>query len=238
MTRGNPSSGELVHYGVKGMHWGVRKDEQTVARFKGAGPQVDSALHESTKASAIQVSSLVGDRYDFRIRKVIAMGPGHPEYEAGTMGYVAITGKQKREGDIRVTVDDTRPALKKCEEVKWVGKGCGTTEAFLTHEAAHAIFHAPQRHDKNGQIVGGNFPERMTAMKAAIAQADKDRIPESKFLSSISGYAQHGTNREEVEAELFSQYHWGTNPPEFVKVWGQTLHNELGIDGTPFRERV
>lgn len=228
---------DLIHYGVKGMHWGVRKDEQTGARFKGPGPEVDSALHESTKSAAVQVSSLVGERYDFRIRKIIAMGPGHPEYEAGTMGYVAITGKQKREGDILVTVDDTRPALKACEKMKWVGKGCGTTQAFLTHEAAHAIFHAPQRHDKNGNIVGGNFNERRNAMMAAITQADKDGIPEHKFLRSISGYAEHGANREEVEAELFSQYHWGTNPPNFVKAWGQSLHSQLGLDPTPFKER-
>lgn len=231
------SSTDLTHHGIKGMHWGVRKDEQVSGRFAGPGPEVDAALHESTKVAATKVAALIGDRYDFRIRKVIAMGPGHPEYEAGTMGFVQNTGKQKAEGEILVTVDDTRPALKKCEKVKWVGKGCGTTEAFLTHEAGHAIFHSREYYKKDGTIGGGNIEARMKAMQAAFDQSEKDGIPERKFMSSISGYARHGANKEEVEAELFSQYHWGTNPPEFVKVWGQTLHNELGIDGTPFKER-
>jgi hypothetical protein len=237
VTSSNPPMDELSHHGVKGMHWGVRKDEPTVGRFRGSGPEIDPALHESSKMAASRVASLIGDRYDFNIRKVIGMGPGHPEYEAGTLGLVNITGEQKREGDILISIKDTRPVMKKSEKKKWVGEGCGTPEALLTHEAAHAIFHAPQYHKKDGTIAGGNFDVRMKAIQAAIEQSKKDGIRESKFMSSISGYAARAGNREEAEAELFSQYHWGTNPPNFVMVWGKTLHEGLGIDGTPFRER-
>lgn len=230
------SSSELTHYGVKGMKWGVRKEEQTRARFRVGGPKIDPALHSVTKTSAQEVASLIEERYGFRIREVIAIGPGHPEYDAGTLGYVNIDGKQKSEGDIHVSQDDPRKQLKASERAGWVGKGCGTTEAFLTHESAHAIFHAPQKMEK-GKVVGGNMDARTKALKAAVEESKREGIPEHKFMSKISGYAVSAGNREEVEAELFSQYHWGTKTPNFVKVWGETLHRELGIDDTPFREK-
>jgi len=234
--KGMSPSGDIEHHGVKGMHWGIRKDEQTVSRF--SGPSIEPGLHESTVAAANHVSALMHDRYGFEITKVVAMGPGNPEYDRGTMGFVENKGK-KAEGVINITIDDTRPAMKKCEKVKWVGKGCGTPEAFLTHETAHAMFHATSYHDKNGNIAGGNIEARLKAGRAAFEQAAKDGIRNDyQFMRKLSGYALHGNNREEVEAELFSQYHWGTNPPKFVKVWGETLHREMGIDGTPFRKGV
>jgi hypothetical protein len=194
-------------------------------------------LHESVKTAAADVASLIEGRYDFRIKEVKSIGPGHPEYDRGTIGYVELTGSQKREGTIFATKDDPRKALSKSEKKGWMGEGCGNTHGFLTHEAAHAIFHSPQKVKRDGKIVGGNFDSRMKAITAAIEESKRAGIPESKFLSSISGYAATSGTREEAEAELFSQYHWGTNTPSFVKVWGETLHKELGLDPTPFKER-
>lgn len=225
----------LTHHGVKGMHWGVRKEGPERYRFQ-ASPKIDPNLHESQKIAASRVASLIGERYDFNIKEIKSFGPGDEEYARGTMGYVKLSGSQKREGTIFVSQDDPHKALKRSEKLGWVAKGCGTTHSFLTHEAAHAIFHTPQK-VVNGKVTGGDFDARITAIKAAIEESKRAGIPEHKFLSSISGYAASSGSREEAEAELFSQYHWGTNPPSFVKVWGETLHKELGIDGTPFKER-
>lgn len=225
------------------MHWGVRKDDDIAGRLQAPGPKIDPTLHPATKESAVRVASLISQRYGFRTREIIGFEPGHPDISdssvggasTGALGYVNITGSSKPEGDIFVSREDTRIPLRESEKAKWVGKGCGTTEAFLTHESAHAVFHQPQRIE-NGVVVGGNIEARNKAMQAAVNEAIRKRIPDYLFLNSLSGYAQHAGNRQEVEAELFSQYHWGTKPPSFVKVWGETLHREMGIDDTPFRK--
>ena len=226
----------ILHYGVKGMRWGVRKEEETGG--SDSGPQMDPLVHPASQAAAREVSRLVQERYGFTVKAVKSFGPGHPEYENGTLGYVLNNGSSKAEGEIHVSTDDSRGKMKASEKAGWVAEGCGNPTAFLTHEAGHAIFHSRERYDRKGNIVGGNREARMKAGEAMIKQSIKSGIPEHKLMDSISGYAAASGNREELEAELFSQYHWSPNPPPFVRVWGETLHKEMGIDGTPFRELV
>lgn len=233
------SSDDLIHYGVKGMKWGVRNDDDVAGRFQpvGSGPKIDPKVHPASQEAAREVSRLVQERYGYTVKEVKSFGPGHPEYESGTLGYVQNNGKSKPEGDIYVSVDDPRSKMKDSEKVGWVAKGCGNPTAFLTHEAGHAIFHSREKHDRKGNVVGGNREARIKAGQAMFEEADRSGMSDQKLLNKISGYAETSGTREEIEAELFSQYHWRTNPPSFVKVWGETLHKEMGIDPTPFRER-
>lgn len=232
------SHDELVHYGVKGMHWGIRKADESSGNPHpvGSGPKIDPKVHPASQEAARQVAALIQERYGYTVKEVKSFGPGHPEYEHGTLGYVQNTGNSKPEGDIYLSVDDPRRKMKASEKVGWVAKGCGNPTAFLTHESAHAIFHSREKYDSKGNVVGGNREARTKAAEAMIKEAERSGIPEHMLLGRISGYAATSGTREEIEAELFSQYHWSTNPPSYVKVWGETLHKEMGIDGTPFRE--
>lgn len=227
----------LAHHGVKGMKWGVRKQDDVGYRAT-VGPQVDANIHPSTKQAAQTVAALFGERYGLNITDVVTLGPDHPEYKNGTYGYVENTPGTPG-GKIYVRADDIRPALKQAEKGNWFAKGTGTTEAFLTHEAGHVIFHADQKVTQGlfgPKIRGGQVKARDAALNAAVKEARKEGIFPGDFHVVVSGYSHAAANREEMEAELFSQYHWGTNPPKFVQVWGETLHQELGIDSTPFRE--
>lgn len=232
---------DLKHYGVKGMKWGIRNDRETSGyRLQAAGPKIDSNLHQSTQTAGKNVASLMGERYGFHISALKTLGPGHPEYELGTVGFVEST-PGKRGGDIYVRKNDFRKDLKDAEKIGWFANGCGNTHAFLTHESAHALFHAEQEVRPGflaPKIVGGNIKARDAALKAATREAKREGIPSYQFSTKVSGYSAASGMREEMEAELFSQYHWNPNPPQFVKVWGETLHQEMGINSTPFREEV
>lgn len=241
-----PSSSEvsdfLAHYGVKGMKWGVRKDEPSGGfALKSAPPTgvtISGNLQPFTKDAGTRVASLMRDRYGFNITELRELKPDNPEYKAGAVGFVQSTPGTAG-GTIHIRGNDYRASLKSAEKAGWFAKGTGTPEAFITHEAGHALFHAEQ-----GVVmgffgpkrVGGEIKARDTAIKAALKEARKSGISEAMFSTSVSGYAAYSGMREEVEAELFSQYHWGTNVPRHVQVWGETLHRELGVDGTPFRE--
>lgn len=230
----------LEHYGVKGMRWGVRKEDPTGGRLH-AGPTVDANLHSSTKTAAKQVAALMSSRYGFEITGVKDLKHTHPhEHEAGTIGFVQYTPGQKG-GVIHARSENVGPKLAGAEKIGWFAEGTGNTRAFITHESAHACFHADQTVKvglMGAKLVGSTSKPREKALKAAIKQAGKDGIPLIQVTSKISGYAQAAGKIQETEAELFSQYHWSPNPPPFVKTWGETLHRELGVDATPFREVV
>ncbi len=231
----------LEHFGVKGMRWGVRKKYETGEyRLQIPTPKVDVSLHKATQSAAKDISALIGERYGYQITAVKAIDPGHPDYARGLVGYVMNTPGRSG-GEIYARQGDIRKALKGAEDIGWFGKDTGNVKGFLTHESAHAIFHAEQQ-VKPGffkpKIVGGNHEARNKALKAAVKEAAKAGISGQMFSSSVSGYAAKAGMLEETEAELFSQYHWSPNRPAFVKTWGETLHKEMGIDNTPFREKT
>jgi hypothetical protein len=231
----------LEHFGVKGMRWGVRKDESAgIHRFQASGPVIDSKLPKSTQKAGKDVAALMSERYGFQVTALKSFGPGHPEYEMGTAAYVEATPGQ-RGGVIYASQKNLGPMLKHAENIGWSAKGCGTEYGLLTHESSHALFHAEEE-TKMGlfrsRVTGGNIDARDVALRASVTEAAKAGIPNTQFLNSVSGYAAKAGTRQEMEAELFSQYHWSPNPPPFVKVWGETLHREMGVDATPFREVV
>ncbi|ASU03995.1 hypothetical protein SEA_FRODOSWAGGINS_10 [Streptomyces phage FrodoSwaggins] len=227
-------SDELIHYGVKGMKWGVRKAEETGGyRAQLSAVNIDPTIHKATKEAAIEVSNLISDRYGFNIRNIKELGKDHPEYP-DTAAYVAIN-KGSVEGTIHIQARDLRKHMSDTEKTGWMAPGTGNVRGLLTHESAHAFFHATQT-VKSGfsgpKVVGGNIKARDKALQVAI----KTSMQDGHNLYDTSGYVRHARMREELEAELFSQYHWAHNPPRYVKAWGETLHKELGVDPTPFKE--
>lgn len=239
----------LAHYGVKGMKWGVRKDQETGGddklRFQGptTGVYLDPALHKGTKEGAAQVASLISERYGFHIKEVTSIGPGHPEYEMGTLGYVQLGSGSPNTGSIVVSQGDLSPRLQNSVDIGWTKPAVDGKEiqGLLTHESAHAIFHAQVKVVKAGMFggykqVGGHVEARNVALGVALREAHSMGIAMPNFMHSISGYAGTAGIREEAEAEMFMQYHWTENPPRFVKAWGESLHREMGLDPTPFKD--
>lgn len=225
----------LIHYGVKGMRWGVRNDDQGTYRLTSSATQIESGFHPSTAKAALEVSNLIRDRYGYDIKNVKILGPGNPEYP-DTLAYVV--NKQAQggtNGTVFVQAKDLTDKMKKVEEIGWMAPGTGSVKALLTHESAHSIFHADQKVRMGligPRVVGGEVKARDKALKAAIKTAKED----NQSVWETSGYAATAGVREELEGEMFSQYHWGSKPPRFIKVWGETLHKELGFDPTPFKE--
>lgn len=232
------NSEALEHFGIKGMHWGIRKAEESVKRVP-SGLKIDASVHPSSHNAAIEVSNFMNDRYAFNITKVKSFVPGDYGFTHGHMANVETT-PGRREGVINIHPGDLRDTLKYAEKIGWSGKECGTPKGLLMHESAHAFFHADLEKmivgDQRVMAWGGNSKALETAMQASLKEADRRGIPPKDFTKALSGYAHKANVQEEVEAELFAQYHLSPNPPSFVKVWGQTLHKELGLDATPMRE--
>lgn len=239
------SDAALAHFGVKGMHWGVRKDRDSGGLHPLQAPGVmvvETGVPKTTAAAAKEVASLMSKKYGFHISalKTMSVDPSHPDYHPDMIGYVQNNPGQ-RDGVIHVAHRDVRKELKHAENTGWFGEGCGNPKAFLTHESAHAIFHSEQK-VKTGllgpKVVGGNMEARNKALKVAVKEAKRAGVPLQLLGHQVSGYAGTAGVREELEAEMFSQYHWSSDPPRFIKAWGQTLHQEMGLDPTPFREEV
>jgi hypothetical protein len=58
----------LAHHGIKGMHWGVRKDgESSGYRLQTSAPKFEPGFSPATKKAATDVAKLIGDRYDHHI---------------------------------------------------------------------------------------------------------------------------------------------------------------------------
>lgn len=235
-----PEPDEIIHYGVKGMHWGVRKGDEVSGRLQNSSIQIDSDIHPKTKQAATEISQLIGERYGYLIKSVKTLGPDNPEYP-GTIAYVKSnysnnkSDKGDHSGTIFVQSRDFTETMKTLEQMGWMVSGTANVKGLLTHESAHSIFHADQKiiNGPFGQkIKGGNIKARDKALRAALKVSMQDR----HSIFDISGYAHNAGVREELEAEMFSQYHWADNPSRAVTEWGRVLHKELGIDPTPFKE--
>jgi hypothetical protein len=222
----------LEHFGVPGMRWGVRKAEPTVSRPMAI--HVEPGIDKNTKAAAIEVATLMHARYGQNISRVKVLDPNDPEHE-GELAY-AEKGTKAGEETLYIQKKNLVPKMEQLKKTGWMAPEASNVRGLLTHESAHALLHVNQELSDGPygpRVSGGpNFKAREKALDAAFKTARKDR----QNVLDVSGYARHAQSREELEAEMLSQYHWVSNPPRYVTVWGQTLHKEMGIDPTPFRE--
>ena len=229
---------ELTHYGVKGMKWGVRHDEENVHRFQSSTISIEPGLHKSTNEAIRDVSGLIANRYGFNLKNAKVLDKRHPDYEHDSLAFVEpnVMSGGRNQGTIFIQPRNMGRELKFAETVGWNAPGTGNEKGLITHETAHSIFHADQKVTVGflgGQKVkGGHIKARDNALRAAEKVARQDGMT----IWDTSGYARTAGVREELEAELFSQYHWASDPPRFVRAWGETLHKGLGVDATPFKE--
>ncbi|QPX71469.1 peptidase [Streptomyces phage SscP1EGY] len=220
------------------MKWGVRKDQPGVYRSVSSTVHVEPGFHKATRDAAVEVAGLISDRYGYQIKNVKVLDERHPYYRPEYMAFVEnnFLGTGQNEGTIFVQPRDMTKELKEAAADGWNAPGTGNTRGLLTHESAHSVFHSDQRVSIGllGQqkIKGNSVKARDKALRAAAKTAKQD----GQTIWDTSGYARAAGVRDELEAELFSQYHWATNPPRFVQEWGKTLHQELGLDPTPFKE--
>lgn len=228
----------LKHHGVKGMKWGVRNNQEGGFRSETSSVNIEPGLHKDTAEAARQVSGLIRNRYGYNIKNVKILDKNHQHYDPDFLAFVEdnkLAGG-RNEATIFVQSKNMNKILKEAETDGWNAPGTGNTKGLLTHESAHSLFHSDQTVSVGllgGQKVkGGNIKARDKALKAASKTARLD----GQSIWDSSGYARTAGVREELEAELFSQYHWATDPPNFVEAWGKTLHQELGVDPTPFKE--
>jgi hypothetical protein len=225
---------ELVHYGVKGMRWGVRKNDE------GSYPSpavIEPGLHKKTHEAAQKVTGLIADRYGFEVKHVKVLDKSNPDFDPHVAAHVIIdTNTKDNERTIFVQPHDLTKQLKQMHRAGWMVPGTANHIGLLTHESGHAMLHASQHVVSDGKgghkVLGDKVKALDKALDAALKAADED----GRNILGISGYANAAGVRHELEAELFSQYHWAERPPRLVKVWGETLHRELGIDPTPFKE--
>lgn len=226
---------ELVHYGVKGMHWGVRKDESGGGLSSPA--IIEPGLHKSTSEAARKVTGLVAERYGYEVKHVKVLDSSNPDYDPHVAAHVIVDVRTKdNEQTIFVQPQNLSSQMKRMHRAGWMAPGTANQTGLLTHETGHSMLHASQSvvTDSKGKrkLVG----DKVKALDKALAAAQKAAEEDGHNILGISGYAHAAAVRHELEAELFSQYHWANNPPRLVKVWGETFHRELGIDPTPFKE--
>lgn len=243
----------LEHFGVPGMRWGHRKTDSApaqtysptvdVAALKSPITHMDPIIHTETQDAAHQVAGMLSQRYGYDVTSVRAV-PQTKQFK-NYIAYVESNPDAKNgagKGTIFVQPRAMNAEMKKEEGSGWFGRDQGNMRAVMTHETAHSMFHAEEKFVKTGFLKGkwegGEKAAREKAWIEAEAAAIADGIKKNQVRSKISGYANYSMWHEETEAELFSQYHWMKDPPRFVQVWGETLHNEMGIDPTPFREVV
>jgi 2'-5' RNA ligase len=231
MSMSEPLSKMLSHHGIKGMHWGVRKEQNGSSQVMPMTIKVEPGISKSTKEAAISVGTLMHERYGQNINNVKILGPGNPEYP-DSLAYIDRAPKDKK-GTFFIQKKDLTSKMAQLKKTGWMAPETSNVRGLLTHESGHLLLHADEQ-VKNGFFGPKTTGEHAKASKAALRAAMKQATKDGENILNLSGYAGHAQSREEVEAELFSQYHWVKNPPKYVTVWGETLHKELGVDPTPF----
>lgn len=237
---------ELVHFGIKGMKWGVRKEEHKPVRPYKAGTVKGSELFGSDQANAINtVSSKMKKAYGHKIDEVVPLTGKSKKY----LAYV-----DNRDSGSKVIHLRNDPEYKKTiqdlvDKGWFVPSGKHPIESNLTHEAAHSMFH-----QTSGKV--GGYSTRMDKMRdsawhAAKEQAIKDGVhtpktgfkkyfsptAEKDMSKKLSTYAHGSIFLEEAEAELFSAYHYSPNPPKFVDAFMNDIHRQMGVKVQPFGGR-
>jgi hypothetical protein len=89
----------LMHYGVKGMRWGVRKDEESSSRLTGnlVAPQTQSTMSHGLAGMELQGNDLTVDR-----------SKGYAEFRPA--GFPANAAVARRHGEIIAALDEVRAA--------------------------------------------------------------------------------------------------------------------------------
>ena len=236
---------ELVHFGVKGMRWGVRKERE--ASDSSATKGLEHFSKSQAKAMG-DVAKMTEKAYGFKIHEFI------PQTEAEDHQHLSIV-HPKRKGEIENRISVT--AHPRFKEVLLDSQNQGylvhtdpkrAIEGNLTHESAHGLFHA---NDSSGKGVKYAKNARMTSLrdsawKSAETQAIKDGHilpdknhgdPHFQMIDKISKYASSSPYLEEYEAEMFTAYHWSPNPPKFVDAFMNDIHRQMGITVKPFSGR-
>jgi hypothetical protein len=245
----------LEHHGVKGMHWGVRKQFNTSVATPSSSSKVKGSEHFSKEqaASMNNIAKKMNKAYGFKVDEFV---PLTAREEGQYLGYVK--GKGSGSNDIHVS---TNPGLKdvlvECQKAGWFAQANHdkVIEACLTHEASHGMFH--QVNPGDAGIIGTLRtqapiePMRKSAWDAAKAQGVKDGdiapntgfrritgLPLDRQISKkTSRYAGSSLFIEESEAEMFTAYHWSDNPPKFVDAFMTDIHTSMGKSVQPFSGR-
>jgi hypothetical protein len=244
----------LTHHGVKGMHWGVRKQYGTVApTSSNTGVQGLEHFPKAQATSMNNVAKKMDKAYGFKINEYV------PLTEAENHRYLAyVMPRNKGTNSIHVTDHpEYKNVLVDLQNKGWFVPSSEkhSVEANITHEAAHGLFHAANVEGK-GFVGSLRTPMpiahiRDSAWKKAEAQGLKDgdivratglkrlvgTSAQYQMAGKLSKYAKSSMFVEEHEAELFSAYHWSPNPPKFVDAFMVEVHTSMGKQVQPFSGR-
>jgi 2'-5' RNA ligase len=233
----------LEHHGVKGMKWGVRNTTSTTLG-RTTAHKVEGLEHYTPEVGqAIKtVSQKMGRGYNLRIDEVV---PLSEKEDQKFLGYVRI--KNKGANAIHLSTD---PKLKKTlagfEKEGWFTASNGNNvESLLTHESAHALLHV---RNGSGKPIGEQIRKDAWQKVADQALADgtiKKRTGFSRLTGdmyrdvagNVSDYAKSSFFIEEIEAEMFTSYHWAKNPPKFVDTYMKEVNTAMGKPVQPFSGR-
>jgi hypothetical protein len=194
------------------------KHNQQTHGHENAGTDLTPELRKHLPPEdAERVGRLLGvlsDRYGVGFDKVGPIPPSRIDQD------IADTYGSKLRVNRRLLSDRV---LAKAERQGWLAPGSGTVEGLITHEYAHRLL------DDGSH---GKASLATTAQTRARLRADAVGAPRPQ---AVSDYAK--SNGAEVTAELFANYHFGGDRrAPWVVTWGETLHQELGVDPTPLSE--
>lgn len=247
---------ELVHFGVKGMRWGIRK-EDLVTSSRSSKKMNVAGSEKFSKENAVSMNNFatkLAKSYGYKVDEFVPLSK--KEEKKGYLAYVDVSRKDNKHV-IHVSNDPKfKETLLDLQKKGWLVPTTPSKaiEANLTHEASHAIFHTSE---VSGRVFKKYTPELMessreNAWTKAKAQALKDgdikprtlaqkltlrNIPETEMAKKLSQYAEKSLFLEETEAEMFAAYHWSPNPPKFVDTFVTSVHKDIGKDIAPFSGR-
>lgn len=242
----------LLHYGKKGMKWGVRKGSDT-STSTSSGTSVKGIEHYSKAqaASMSDVATKVKKAYGLKIDEFIPLTD-----RQNKRGIAYVDARSKGSTVVHMsTKSDLKKTLTSLEKKGWfVPSGGRPIESILTHESAHALFHQTDIQGKafrKTTVAPAMDTMRNSAWTKAKAQAEKDGhvvpgkglrklitdSPQTQMGKKLSTYAHATLWIEETEAEIFTAYHWSPNPPKFVDAFMNDVHKSMGKKVKPFSGR-